>query len=87
MPTGHFLQRIYDAVAHLLIEGHEIARFGEACAGRRRVGAAVLACEKSAGKRAPDQDADVVILGERLELVFETSTDKAVVHLRRYVFF
>src|SRR5882762_6485593 len=86
MPTGHFLQRLYNAVAHLLVEGHERARFGEAFAGRSRVSAAVLACEKPAGKRAPDQDTDVVVLGERLELVFETPTDEAVVHLCRYVF-
>ena len=85
MPTGNFLQRFYDAVAHLLVKGHEIARFGEACARRSRVGAAVLTREKPAGKWAPDQDTDVVILGERLELVFETSTDEAVVHLGRYV--
>src|SRR5207245_2416802 len=70
MPTGNFLQRFYDAVAHLLVKGHEIARFGEACARRSRVGAAVLAREKHAGKWAPGQDTDVVILGVRLELHF-----------------
>src|SRR6267143_1016839 len=86
MSTGHFLQRFYDSVAHLLVEGHERARFSEACAGRSRISAAVLACEKPAGKRAPDQDTDVVIFSERLELVFETPTDEAVIHLRSYVF-
>src|SRR5450631_1106226 len=40
MPSGNFLQRFYDAVAHLLVKGHEIARVSKACAGRGRVSAA-----------------------------------------------
>src|ERR1700674_5493364 len=87
MPLRHLLQCLHDAVALFLIDGHERTCLRESRTGRSRVGSAVLACEESASKRAPDQDADVVILGERLELVFEASTDKAVVHLRRYVFF
>src|ERR1019366_5049650 len=87
MPTSHLLKRFHDAVAHLLVEGHERTCLRESCAGRSRVGAAVLAREEAAGKRAPNQNTDVVVLGERLELVFETSADEAVVHLRRHVFF
>ncbi len=45
-----------------------------------------IAGQEPAGKGGPDQDTDGVILGERLELVFETPADEAVVHLRRYVF-
>src|SRR3984957_7528374 len=86
MPTGYLLQRLHHAVAHLLVEGHERTCVRESGAGRSRVGAAVLAAEEPARKWTPDQDADVVILRERLELVLETSTDEAVVHLRRYVF-
>ena len=48
--------------------------------------AAVLSRKETAGERAPDQDTDVVVLGEGLELVFETPADEAVVHLRRDVF-
>src|SRR5260370_3238525 len=87
MSASYFLQRFHDAVTHLLVEGHERTCLRESCAGRSRVRAAVLACEETAGKRAPNQDADVVVLRERLELVFETPTDEAVVHLRSDLFF
>src|ERR1700686_1593248 len=87
MSIGYFLQYIDDGLPHLPVEGQKIARFGETCAARSRVSAGVFAREKSARQRAPDEDTDVVILGERLEFVFETPADKAVVHLRRYVFF
>jgi hypothetical protein len=63
---------------------HPLRRIARA--GRSRVGAAVLAGSEPAGKWAPDQDTDVVILREPLELVFETPADQAVVHLRCYVF-
>src|SRR5882757_118300 len=86
MPTSHLLQRFHDAVAHLSVEGHERTGLRESCAGWSGVSAAVLACKEAAGKRAPNQDADVVVLRERLELVFETPTDEAVVHLCRHVF-
>ena len=42
--------------------------------------------EEAAGKRTPNQDTDVVILGERLELIFKASADEAVIHLRRNEF-
>ena len=85
MPPGHRLDRIHDAVAHLPVEGHELARIRKATAGRRRVVAAVFAGQEATGQRAPDQDADVVVLGERLELVLEASAHEAVVHLRGHV--
>src|SRR5271167_4839045 len=87
MPSSHFLQRIHDTVSHFLVEGHKRTSLRKSCTGRSWICAAVLAREESAGKRAPNQDADVVVLGERLELVFETPTDEAVIHLRRHVFF
>src|SRR5215210_7987989 len=86
MPCGHFLQRIHDAVAHLSVERHELARIREAGPGRRWIVAAVLARQEPAGQRAPHQDADVVVLGERLELVLEAPAHEAVIHLRRDIF-
>jgi len=71
VPTGHLRQHFHDAVAHLLVEGYERAGLGESCPAEQ-VGAAVLARKETAGKRAPNQDPDVVVLGERLKLVFET---------------
>ncbi len=53
MPTGHLLQRFHDAVARLLVEGHEGTGLRESRAGRSRVGTAVLARKEAAGKRAP----------------------------------
>src|ERR1700737_4186286 len=82
MSRGHLIQRIQDVVANLLIERYERTRVRETAPGRCRIVAAVLPRQKTSGKRAPDQNADVVVLGERLELEFEASADKAVVHLR-----
>src|ERR1700756_5678111 len=81
MSIGYFLQCIYDPVAHLPVERHEIACFGEAGSGRSRVSASVLAGKKCARKRAPDEDTDIVILGERLEFVFQTPADVSPVCL------
>src|SRR4029077_7610697 len=86
MPCGHFLERIHDVVAHLSVEGHELARVREAASARRRIIAAVLAGQEPASQRTPDQNADVVVLGERLELVLEAPADEAVVHLCRHIF-
>src|SRR5271169_2530584 len=85
--AGHLFQHFHDAVADLLVEGHEGTGLRESRAGRSRVGAAVLSRKETAGKRAPNQDTDVVVLSERLKLVFQTPADEAVVHLRRHVFF
>jgi hypothetical protein len=87
VPSGNLLQGIYDSVAHLLVEGHKRTCLGKSSAGRSRIVAAILAGEEAASKRAPNQDADVVVLGERLKLVFETPANEAVVHLCRNVFF
>src|SRR6266436_9572762 len=85
MPCGYLLQRIHDAVAHLPVERHELTCIGEPAPGRRRIVAAVLSRQETTGQRAPDQDADVVILSERLELVFETSANEAIIHLRGHI--
>ncbi len=42
---------------------------------------------KPPASATPNQDADIVIFGKRLEFVFETAADKAVVHLRCDEFF
>ena len=64
------LQHIHDAVAHILLEHGTNA---PASANREPGGAGLARLyfpEKAAAANIPDQDADVVILGERLELVF-----------------
>src|SRR5258705_8641788 len=85
MPSGYLLQRIYDAVAHLPVERHELTCVGESAPGRRRIDAAVLSGQETTGQGTPDQNADVMVLGERLELVFETSANEAVIHLRGHI--
>jgi hypothetical protein len=83
MPLGHFLQRLYDAVAQFLVEGHECIRFGES---RVPAEAGLARLYLPVGTRRQVGSRPVVILREPLELVFETPADQAVVHLRRYVF-
>src|SRR5713226_2074149 len=86
MSYGDLFDRIQDVIAPLPVERHELARIGEAAPDGRWIIAAVLARQEPAGQWAPDQDADVVVLGERLELVLEASADEAVIHLRRHIF-
>src|SRR5207245_6861207 len=48
MSARDFLQRFHDAVAHLLVEGHERTCLRESSADRSGVSAAVLPCKEAA---------------------------------------
>src|SRR5258705_13129756 len=85
MLCGYIFQRVHDAVAPLAVKRHELPGVGKATPGRRRIVAAVLSRQETTSQRAPDQDANVVVLSERLELIFEASANEAVIHLRCYI--
>jgi len=87
VPFGDFFQHIDDFVTVFLIERYELTRLREACPSGCRIVAAVLAAQESSGQRAPDQNADVVVLGKGLEFVLKSPADEAVVHLCRHILF
>jgi len=64
VPFGNFFQYIDDFETVLLIERYELTRLREACPCGCRIVAAILAAQESSCQRAPDQNADVVVLGK-----------------------
>src|SRR5579863_2833980 len=64
VPTSYLLQRFHDAIAHFMVEWHERTRLRESRTSGSRICPTVLTCQKAAGKRAPNQNANVVVLGE-----------------------
>src|ERR1700752_1307081 len=85
MLCRHFLQSVHDTIAGLRVERHELTCVSEPASGRWRIIAVVLSRQETTGQRAPDKDTNVMVLRERLELVFETSTDETVIHLARHI--
>src|SRR5438132_8259697 len=73
---GNFYHCIHDSEALLSVERYELARIREACPSGCRIVAAVLAAQESSGQRAPDQNADLVVFGKRLEFVLQFPADE-----------